>query len=92
MSVYARQVKEKGYERVKLCHLPLVLPILIAFCWEQTSNDPKGLERQRLLARKAIFYLTEALLMRDPSITADAFAMAALLTKHLKDKKGNNRK
>lgn len=87
LRIYSRYTREQGLNRVMACRLPLVLPILIAFCWEQTANTGYGVERQKQLARKGVFYLTETLLMRDPDITADAFAMAALLEKYLKDMK-----
>ncbi len=87
LRIYSRHTRDQGLNRVMTNHLPLVLPILIAFCWEQTANTGYGVERQKQLARKGIYYLTETLLMRDPDITADAFAMAALLEKHLKDNK-----
>lgn len=88
LRIYSRHTKEQGFSRVIACHLPLVLPILIAFSWERSANTGYGVQSQKLLARKGIYYLTETLLMRDPDITADAFAMVALLEKHLKDLKG----
>lgn len=88
LRIYSRHSREQGLSRVTTCHLPFVLPILIAFCWERSSNTGYGVASQKTLARKGIFYLTETLLMRDPDITADAFAMAALLEQHLKDLQG----
>lgn len=73
----------RGFERVKYWKLPVILPIIMAFCWEMTSQKAEGLEKQTRLAQKGIFYFTESLLSRDPELTADAFGFAALLMAHL---------